>query len=116
MSLLQREEFTCKCGCGLNNLDEEFYRKLVIAREIAGVPFVITSGRRCPKHNKDEGGSPTSSHLKGLAADIAVRDEEHRYIISDALKDVGFTRLGTAKSFTHVDMDPDKNERREWVY
>ena len=33
-------------------------------------PIKITSGYRCPELNKAVGGSPTSQHLRGEAADI----------------------------------------------
>ena len=40
------------------------------AREIAGIPFIITSGVRTPKQNEDAGGVNDSSHRKGLAVDF----------------------------------------------
>lgn len=39
-------------------------------REAMGFPLVITSGYRCTDLNHDVGGSPTSQHLLGLAADF----------------------------------------------
>ena len=39
-------------------------------REAMGFPLVITSGYRCTELNRDVGGSPTSQHLLGLAADF----------------------------------------------
>jgi uncharacterized protein YcbK (DUF882 family) len=41
-------------------------------REHVGVPVRITSGYRSPQHNRLIGGSPTSQHCKGEAADIKV--------------------------------------------
>ena len=38
----------------------------------AGKPVVINSGYRCPELNKAVGGSPSSQHMKGEAADIRV--------------------------------------------
>lgn len=35
-----------------------------------GKPIVVSSGYRCPKLNKAIGGSTTSQHMKGEAADI----------------------------------------------
>lgn len=32
--------------------------------------LVVTSGRRSPGHNREVGGSPTSWHLRGRAADF----------------------------------------------
>lgn len=39
-------------------------------REAWGKPLTVTSGYRSPKLNKAVGGSSTSDHLKGRAADI----------------------------------------------
>lgn len=39
-------------------------------REITGRPIVVSSGYRCPELNKAVGGSSTSAHMSGLAADI----------------------------------------------
>lgn len=36
------------------------------------VSIIVSSGYRCPKLNKAIGGSPTSSHMSALAADIKV--------------------------------------------
>ena len=70
MKYFEEKEFECKCGCGKNNVIHELKIKLDTAREFAGVPFVISSATRCYQHNVNVGGSPTSSHLKGLAVDI----------------------------------------------
>ena len=39
-------------------------------RAAYGKPIRITSGFRCPKLNKAVGGSSTSQHMSGMAADI----------------------------------------------
>lgn len=39
-------------------------------REAWGEPLIVTSGYRCPRLNKAVGGSATSQHVKGEAADI----------------------------------------------
>jgi len=40
-------------------------------REAYGKPIHVNSGFRCPKLNAAVGGSPTSDHMNGRAADIA---------------------------------------------
>ena len=70
------------------NMDEDFLYSLDHARELAGIPFVITSAYRTPEKNKEVGGSENSSHLKGLAVDIRVRSSSERYTI---LKEVKMT-------------------------
>jgi zinc D-Ala-D-Ala carboxypeptidase len=41
-------------------------------------PIFITSGYRCPELNKAVGGSKTSDHMQGLAADFHVQGMELR--------------------------------------
>jgi len=65
------------------NMTKEFLIKLEIARDIANVPFLISSGFRTPQHNislKKQGykASANSSHLKGCAADIVCKDSGTR--------------------------------------
>ena len=44
-------------------------------RRHAGTPITISSGYRCPRLNAAVGGSPTSNHLRGCAADLRVSSE-----------------------------------------
>ena len=91
-------------GSGVN-MDDNFIKLLNHAREIAEIPFKITSGYRTADHNQRVGGVSNSSHLFGLAADIAVGSGKERYIILHALIKAGFKRLGIAKTFIHCDTD-----------
>ena len=102
------------------NMDSEFLTKLESAREIAGIPFRITSGYRTKEHNeslRDKGykASPNSSHLIGVAADIAVGGGHDRYVILSALIKAGFRRIGVAKTFIHCDTDHSKPDS-VWTY
>lgn len=45
---------------------------LQVIRDALGKPISVTSGYRSPKVNAAVGGSATSAHMKGLAADIKV--------------------------------------------
>ena len=97
------------------NMRDDFLEMLDSAREEAGVAFKITSGFRTESYNKSllkrgYKASKTSSHLKGCAADISCKSSDKRIKIVKALIKVGFTRLGIAKSFIHVDNDPDKSD------
>lgn len=118
------EEFDSpdKPGSGYK-MDRDLMELLDKARAIAGIPFVIPPGggyrteaynRELCKRNKR--ASSTSSHLKGLAADIIAKGSRQRLYIVASLLDVGFTRIGVAKSFIHVDLDSDKDEDLMWVY
>lgn len=99
-----------------NSMDEDFLEMIDKAREIADIPFKINSGFRTVEHNRKVGGVSGSSHLLGLAADIAVKDSRHRSIIVNACIEAGFTRIGVAKSFIHVDNDMYKTQDVMWVY
>lgn len=114
-----REEFKCKCGrCGkgYDDMSPIILDRLEFARNVAGIPFVLSSAMRCEEHNRKVGGSPTSSHLHGLAVDIKVGNSEDRLTILKALLDVGSTRIGISKDFIHIDVDFHKAGDVCWVY
>lgn len=110
------EEEMCKCGCHSGGFLPDFRDMLNQAREIAGVPFVVNSGFRCEEHNRNIGGSETSSHLVGCAADIKVKDSYTRERILEGLIKAGFTRIGIGKDFIHVDNDFTKPKNCVWLY
>ena len=98
------------------NMDTDFLDKLDEAREFAGIPFIINSAYRSPEKNKAAGGKPNSSHLKGLAVDIKSTDSRTRFLVLNALTRAGFTRIGIADTFIHVDYDFDKDQQVVWTY
>jgi len=89
---------------GSVNMDPKFMDMLEAAREIAGIPFIITSGYRTKEHN-DAIGSKSTNHTTGRAADIAATNSRDRFIIISALIEVGFNRIGIdfKRKFIHVD-------------
>jgi len=109
MKHFKESEFQCPCGCGMGfeSIDKQALGDLEAARDFADVPFVITSSIRCLKHNAAIGGKKNSSHLKGLAFDIACKDATQRYDIITALL-MNFDRLGVYDKFIHVDNDMTK--------
>lgn len=104
------------CNLGIKDMDVIFMLKLAKAERLAGFKFNYNSTIRCKKHNKEVGGSETSSHLKGLAVDIKVKGSRKRFLILKALIDVGFTRIGIYKTFLHVDYSKDKIQEVIWYY
>ena len=64
-------EFGCK-GSDVVLLDEELVVLLQCIREHFGKPVHITSGYRTAAHNAAVGGSKSSQHLLGRAADFYV--------------------------------------------
>ncbi len=110
-----KSEECCPC-CGMGGLIPEFRDKLNLARELAGVPFILTSAFRCSTHNEDVGGSVNSSHLKGEAVDILTPDSRRKFFVLKGLIEAGFTRIGFGENFIHVDLDRTKDENVCWDY
>ena len=98
------------------NMNVEFLDKLDQARDYANIPFYINSAFRTKEKNTEVGGKSNSSHLKGLAVDISATDSRTRFIVLNALIAVGFTRIGIADTFIHVDNDKDKSQDVIWTY
>ena len=114
-------ESECNCGCGTNNVNKEHLDRLNLARSIAGIPFPASSFCRCQKHNDDEGGRASSSHVSTntrecCATDITITSSRARYLTLNALVKAGFTRIGVAKTFIHVDSDKNKPDELVWLY
>ena len=102
---LEIDEFRCKgkdCCGGKVALDSAFFARMRRARVIADTPFIINSGYRCPKHNKDV-GSTSANHTSGKAADIEAVDGPQRGKILKGLYGAGFLRVGIGKTFIHCD-------------
>ena len=103
-------EFQCRCGCGagMEKMDPKFLAMLDAAREIAGVPFALSSAYRCPAHNRAVGGVRDSAHVRGYAADIRCTPSHERFVLLAALLQAGFRRIELAPTWIHVDIDPEK--------
>ena len=69
----KQSEFTCKCGCGLNNMNLAVVKIADKVREHFGSQAIVTSGSRCKQHNKEVGGVSNSRHLQGKAIDMYVK-------------------------------------------
>lgn len=117
MKHFKLKEFQCKCGCKTNEINADFLEMLVRARKIANTPFRITSGYRCPEHPLSK-KNPTSSHIKGIAVDIAFSNGQNLAIIMGALGGAGFERFGInfENHFIHVDSDKEKSSPNIWGY
>jgi zinc D-Ala-D-Ala carboxypeptidase len=97
-------------------MDATFIDMLQRTRDLAGIPFKITSGYRTKLQNIKAGGVSESAHMKGMAADIAVADGRQRFLIIRAAIQAGFTRIGASDGFVHLDNDPDLPEQVLWTY
>lgn len=102
-------------GSGFN-MSEEILHMLDAARKIYGKSMRVNSGFRTESHNKKVGGVVSSSHLKGLAVDLACSESRNRFKMIKALLEVGFKRIGVASTFIHVDIDKNKSQNVIWTY
>ena len=98
------------------NVSDELINMLDIVRKKYGKSVVINSGYRTPEHNEKVGGKPGSSHIKGLAVDIACNNSTDRFKLAGILKEVGFKRIGMGATFIHADIDKDKSQNVLWTY
>lgn len=112
-----REEFACQYT-GENEISDRLLLKLDLLRARCGFPFVITSGYRSVDHPIEAKKETPGTHAQGIAADIKVNSGVQRYtIVEEAIK-MGFTGIGVANSFVHVDVRClDDNEAPVmWTY
>lgn len=102
------EEFMCKCGCNQIKLSDNLLRIVSSIRNQIGVPIIITSGYRCPEHNKKVGGHPNSYHTKGLACDIKVVTYQWPKLIlalfDHKIERIGFYLKRNNLKWIHIDI------------
>ena len=111
------KEFECKCGC---DMPLEVYENIIklasqlqFLRDYTGRPITINSAYRCPEHNAKVGGSKTSQHLLGKAADITIQSLKPAevYALIEDLIDMGHLLqggLGLYDTFVHYDIRKTK--------
>ena len=117
MKYFNYEEFDSPDIQGSGQLmDPELLDMIDKAREIYGKPIRVTSGYRTEDHNRKVGGVDSSSHLKGLAIDVACVRSNDRFEMLTALIEVGFNRIGVASNFIHIDIDKNKSQNVIWTY
>jgi uncharacterized protein YcbK (DUF882 family) len=119
MQYFEYEEFDSPDIQGSGQLmDSKLLEMIDEAREIYGKPIHVNSGYRTSSHNRKVGGKSSSSHLKGLAIDVACVKSDERFKMLNALLEVGFNfnRIGVASTFIHVDIDKDKSQNVIWTY
>ena len=112
-----REEFDCQYT-GKNEMKDEFIEKLDELREVCGFPFHITSGYRAPEHPIEAKKKVAGTHSQGIAADIKVDNGWERFKIVEEGINLGFTGIGVASSFVHVDIrsGDDTTPYVMWTY
>jgi uncharacterized protein YcbK (DUF882 family) len=91
-----------------NELDRKLQNALNVFDRVCEREVFATSGLRSSEKNAEVGGVSTSSHLKGLALDLACSDSQTRYDIIRCAIIADFKRIGIGKTHIHLDLDPDK--------
>ena len=110
-------EFRCRDGTDTIMIDESLVVLLQCIREHFGKPITITSGYRTAAHNAKVGGSKSSQHLLGRAADIQVAGVSPDAVAAYAESlmptwgGVGRypVKAGRAKGWVHVDTRANKS-------
>lgn len=97
-----RTEVACKCGCGFDSMDVETLRIADEVREFVGRPITPSSGCRCETHNRTEGGSKRSQHVRARAMDLPVDDPKTVYDWL-CMRYPGRYGFGVYNTFVHVD-------------
>ena len=102
----------------VNNLKQLVDNILDPLREKYGKPIIINSGYRCPALNKAVNGSKTSSHMKGLAADITVGSPKKNKILFELIiqMNLPFDQLIDEKNFKWIHVSFSKNPRKQVLH
>ena len=107
------QEFKCKCGQSHDILiSDELIQKLEELYIALGCSkIIVTSGYRCPEHDKAVGGTSSGQHTKGTAADVCCYGQDGQPISSKTVcckaQDLGFTGIANITSsyqYTHLDV------------
>lgn len=103
-------EFTCKCGCGTNIIDQKVIDMAETIRQELGVPVHVNSGCRCKNHNKNVGGTANSKHVLGKACDLSCSQSADAMFgavkklhAEGNLNDLDYCILYKRKNFIHID-------------
>lgn len=97
------------------NLERLVEKVLDPLREKYGKPITVNSGYRCLELNKAVGGSKTSEHVKGFAADITTGSKQENEKIFNIIRDnFAWTQLINERDFSwvHVSYDPSNLKKQ----
>ena len=106
-------EFRCSCGKSHETLlASELVDKLeALYTALNCSKIIVTSGYRCPDHDKAVGGTSSGQHTKGTAADVCCYGQDGQPISSKTVcckaQDLGFggiANITAAYQYTHLDV------------
>lgn len=95
-------EFKCNDGSDTIKIDSDLVSYLQKIRDWAGKSVTINSGYRTESYNKTVGGSKSSYHVKGQAADIVVSGKTSLEVARKA-ESLGMKGIIKYDNFVHVD-------------
>lgn len=115
---------------GLTNVPNDSVKKNIIRlidevldplREAWGKPIICTSGYRSPTVNAMVGGSKTSHHMIGCAADIKTKEgkEGNKKLFALAQKiGIPFTQLidESGYAWLHISWDPNHKKQKQILH
>lgn len=112
----KESEFSCK-HCGKTEMNPVLIHLLDDLRDTIGFPIKISSGYRCPEHNKAVSSTGEDGpHTTGSAADVLISGPRAREFLTHAVhyfNGIGVNQKGPmASRFIHVDL----LEKRLWTY
>ena len=106
-------EFRCQCGQSHETLiASELVDKLeTLYTALNCSKIIVTSGYRCPEHDKAVGGTSSGQHTKGTAADVCCYGQDGQPISSKTVcckaQELGFGGIANITSsyqYTHLDV------------
>ena len=105
----RKEEVRCNCGgkyCGgfPARVDPLLLELADQVREHFGAPAIVSSGLRCPVHNKNVGGAAASRHMSGKAMDFRIQGKGSAQVL-EFVKELPQVRYTYAIDGCFVHMD-----------
>ena len=99
-------------------LDALMWNVLDPIRRMWGKPIIVNSGYRCPELNAAVGGSATSQHMKGEAADITAGDPTKNKELFDMIAQsaIPFDQLIDEKGYRWIHVSYRPNGRRNVLH
>lgn len=111
------EEFNkCNPTCSMQEMKQSTIDKADLVRDLIGQPLFINCAYRSSEHDKRKGRSGTGAHTTGNAIDFRCSNSRDRFKIVQACIDAGFSRIGVAENFIHVDDSFNHDQYVLWTY